>query len=85
MSNTSPNKLDKPLYNDAVYGIKKTNTINDAITLSGVDKNLFSKKSGIVFASNDCVIIRVLLPRIFHARSEPIKALPSPAHVADIP
>ena len=81
MSNTSPNKLDNPLYNDAVYGIKKINTIIDEATLSGVDLNLFPKKSGIVLASMCCVITLVLLPSTFHARSEPINAFPSPAHV----
>ena len=37
------NNDDKPLYNDAVYGIKKTKTINDAIVLRSLESYLFSK------------------------------------------
>ena len=85
ISKTRPNKLDNPLYNDDVYGIKNINTIIDAATLSGVELNLLPKKSGMVFASICCVITLVLLPNTFHARSEPIKAFPSPAHVEASP
>ena len=73
------------MYSDAVYGIRNINTITEANTLSGTESNLLPKKSGIVFASSFCVMILVLLPRMFQAISEPMKALPSPAHVADIP
>ena len=64
-----------------MYGIRKINTITEAATFNGTDSNLFPKKSGIVLASRCCVITLVLLPRTFHASSEPINALPSPAQV----
>ena len=69
------------MYKDAVYGIRKMNTMTDAVTLSGTLSNLLPKKSGIVLASTCCVIIRVLLPSTFHASNDPINAFPSPAHV----
>jgi len=43
------------------------------------------KNCGIVAESRCCVMIRVRRPRITHARREPIRALPIPAHVAAIP
>ena len=52
----------------------------DAI-LSALELYLFAKKSGIVAESMCCVITRVLLPRMFHASREPIKAFPKPIHV----
>ena len=61
------------------------NTIIDATILRVLEPNLFPKKSGIVLASKCCVMTRVLLPKMFHARSEPINALPKPAHVLDKP
>ena len=64
-----------------MYGIRKINTITEAATFNGTDSNLLPKKSGIVLASRGCVITLVLLPRTFHASSEPINALPSPAQV----
>ena len=45
----------------------------------------FPKNSGIVAVSRCCVMILVRLPRILHARREPISALPMPAHVAAMP
>ena len=43
------------------------------------------KKVGMVAESRCWVIIRVRRPRIAHAISEPMIALPMPAHVAAIP
>ena len=57
----------------------------DATIFKAEELNRLPKKSGIVLASNCCVITLVLLPRIFQARREPINAFPRPAHVAARP
>ena len=61
--------------------MRKIKMIIDAITFIGTESNLLPKKSGMVLTSRCCVMILVLLPRIFHAKSDPIKAFPSPAQV----
>ena len=59
--------------------------IADAASLRAGDPKRFAKKSGIVAESRCCVMIRVRRPSTAHARSEPITALPMPAHVAEMP
>ena len=59
--------------------------MTDAITFMFTESKRFPKKSGIVLASRCWVMILVLLPRIFQAIRDPIKAFPRPAQVADIP
>ena len=56
-----------------------------ATTLRALLSYLFSKNSGIVAACRWFVITLVLLPRITHAISEPMRALPRPIQGADIP
>ena len=51
---------------------------------AGLPKRL-AKKSGIVAESRCCVMMRVRRPSTAHARSEPMSALPMPAHVAEMP
>ena len=46
---------------------------------------LFSKYSGIVDASRYFDMVRVRLPRMTHASSEPMTALPMPIQVAEAP
>ncbi len=48
MLNAIPNKRLRPLYRDAVYGIRNTKHITDAAILSASLVNLLPKKSGIV-------------------------------------
>ena len=43
MSNAIPNNLERPLYTDAVYGIKNTNVITLAAILSASLLYLFPK------------------------------------------
>ena len=47
--------------------------------------NLLPKKSGIVFELRCFVMTRVLLPRMIHARREPMTAFPIPIHVDATP
>ena len=79
--NTMLNRLDRPLYSEAVYGIMKMNTMMDAAIFRLFEPKRFSKKSGIVLVSRCLVMIRVRRPRISHARSEPMNALPRPTQV----
>ena len=79
------NRPPSPLYREAVYGIKNTNIMIDAIILRVLSPNLLPKKSGIVALPSLCVIDLVLLPSNFHARSEPINALPIPIQVDATP
>ena len=64
---------------------ENTKQINDAAILSASLRSLLPKKSGIVALAKYWLIMRVLLPSTAQAISEPINALPSPAHVAAIP
>ena len=85
MLNAIPNSLESPLYSDAVYGIRKINTIIDAPIFSGCDANRFPKNCGMVAESRCWLMILVRLPRITQASNEPMIALPIPAHVAETP
>ena len=60
-------------------------TMTEAATFRAVEPNRCPKKSGMVALCRYCVISLVRRPRMRHANSEPISALPSPIHVADIP
>ena len=85
MENAIPKRRESPLYSDAVYGMRNMKIMIDAISLRpGLPKRL-AKKSGIVAESRCCVMMRVRRPSIDHASSEPMRALPMPAHVADMP
>src|SRR5574344_670559 len=57
----------------------------EATTLRLVELNLWPKKSGMVALFIKCVIRRVRLPKILHAKRDPINALPMPTHVAESP
>ena len=59
--------------------------MTDAPILSELLSNLFPKNSGIVAVFKCCDISLVLLPRITHANSEPISALPIPIQVEAMP
>ena len=85
MENAMPKSRERPLYSEAVYGMRNTKMIAAAASLSAGLPKRFAKKSGIVAESRCCVMMRVRRPRTAHARSEPISALPMPAHVADSP
>ena len=63
----------------------KMKIIMAAPIFSDGEPKRFSKNCGMVAVSRWRVIMRVLLPKINHAISEPIRALPIPAHVAAIP
>ena len=80
-----PNRRDRPLYKEAVYGIKKIKIITEAPTFNGLLPKRSPKNWGIVAESKCCVIMRVLRPNTAHANREPIIAFPIPAHVAAIP
>ena len=62
MSNAIPNNLERPLYNEAVYGIKNMNMIQEEMIFMDLLLYLLSKNSGIVLESSFCVISLVLLP-----------------------
>ena len=85
MSNAMANSLDSPLYSEAVYGIRNTKMIAEAPTFSARLPKRFSKNSGIVALLSWRVMMRVRRPRITHASSEPISALPTPTHVDAMP
>ena len=56
-----------------------------AATRRALLSNLLPKKSGIVLEFKCFVMTLVLLPRMIHARSEPITALPIPIQVDATP
>ena len=85
MENAMPNSLDRPLYKEAVYGIRNINVMTDAAIFNELLPNLFSKKSGMVLEFKCCVITLVRRPRTTHAIRDPNMALPMPAHVEAIP
>ena len=65
--------------------MRKTNMMAAAMSFrEGLPKRL-AKKSGIVAESRCWVMMRVRRPRTAHARSDPMRALPMPAQVAEIP
>ena len=55
--------------------------IPEATIFSAEESKRFSKNAGMVAAFIAFVMIRVRLPRITQARSEPIKAFPRPIQV----
>ena len=61
------------------------NTITDAAVLRAPDPKRFPKNSGMVDESSCCVRSLVLLPRITQAKSDPMKAFPSPTQVEATP
>ena len=65
--------------------MRNTKHISEAMIFSASLLNLFPKKSGIVALDRYWLIMRVLRPRTAQAISEPMKAFPSPAHVAAMP
>ncbi len=77
--------LERPLYTDAVYGIKNMNTITADAVLSPFESYLFSKNSGIVDALRCFDIFLVLSPSRTHARALPIRAFPTPIHDEAMP
>ena len=85
MSNAIPNNLERPLYNEAVYGIKNMNMIQEEMIFMDLLLYLLSKNSGIVLESSFCVISLVLLPSTTHASRDPRIAFPIPIHVDAIP
>ena len=56
-----------------------------AAILSALLPKRLPKNSGIVALERCCVMMRVRRPSTAHAKSEPINALPMPAHVAAMP
>jgi hypothetical protein len=85
MPNAIWNIRDKPLYSEAVYGMRKMKIIIAATKRIFCELYLVPKKSGIVELWSPCVILRVRLPRIIHGSKLPRTALPSPIHAAEIP
>ena len=65
--------------------MRNTKAITEATTRSPWSPKRVPKKSGMVRDSMCCVISLVRFPSSIHASSEPIRALPMPIHVADIP
>ena len=61
--------------------MRKMKTIKDAAIFNPFEKKRFSKKSGMVLLESFCVMMRVRLPKMTHARSEPINAFPRPIQV----
>ena len=61
------------------------NIITDAPIFNALLPNRSPKNCGIVAEFRCWLIILVRRPRTTHARSEPIIALPMPAHVAEMP
>ena len=80
-----PNNLDRPLYTEAVYGMRKMNTITEAVIFIALLSYLSPKKSGIVFDPRCCVITFVRLPSTTQARRLPITAFPIPIQVQAMP
>ena len=68
-----------------MYGMRNTKMIAAAASFSAGLPNRLAKKSGIVAEFRCCVMMRVRRPRMAQASSEPISALPMPAHVAEMP
>ena len=83
--NPSSNSLEMPMYTPAVYGMRNTKAMTDATMRSPSESKRVPKKSGIVRLWRCCVISRVRLARMSHARSEPITAFPMPIHVDESP
>ncbi len=80
-----PNRRDKPLYKEAVYGIRNIKTIMEAPNFKPSLWKRLPKNSGMVALFKCCVIMRVRLPRMTHANIEPISALPMPIQVEAMP
>ena len=80
-----PNRRLRPLYSDAVYGIRNTKMMAEAASFSPRLPKRLPKNWGMVAASRCCVMTRVRRPRTAQASSEPSRALPMPAQVAATP
>ena len=61
------------------------NTMMEAPILRPLLSKRLPKNSGMVAELRCCVMMRVRLPRIAHARNEPIRAFPIPIQVEAIP